>query len=33
MQFQLRTYNDNGTARVVNTLTEQILTETALLTL
>ena len=29
---QLRTYNDNRTCRVVNTLTEKVLTETSLLT-
>ena len=31
--LQLRTYDDNRTSRVVNTLTEQVLTEAALLTL
>ncbi len=31
MQFQLRTYNDNGTTGVVHTFTEKVLTETALL--
>ena len=33
MELQLRAYNDNGTSRVVNTLTQQVLTETSLLTL
>ena len=31
--LQLRTYDDYGTCRVVNTLTEEVLTETTLLTL
>ena len=31
--LQLRTYNDYRTSRVVNTLTQQVLTETSLLTL
>ena len=31
--LQLRTYNDYRTCRVVNTLTQQVLTETTLLTL
>ena len=31
--IELRTYDDNRTTRVVNTLTEQVLTETSLLTL
>ena len=30
--FQFRTYNDYGTCRVVDTLTQQVLTETSLLT-
>ena len=30
--FQFRTYNDNGTGGIVHTLTEEVLTETALLT-
>ena len=30
--FKLRTYNDNRTSRIVNTLTEKVLTETSLLT-
>ena len=30
--LQLRTYNDYRTCRVVNTLTEEVLTETSLLT-
>ena len=33
MELELRTDNDNGTAGVVDTFTEQILTETSLLTL
>ena len=32
MEFQFRAYDDNGTAGVVNTLTQEVLTETALLT-
>ena len=32
IHFQLRAYYDNGTAGVVNTFTEQVLTETSLLT-
>ena len=32
VHFQLRSYNDNRTAGIVNTLAEQVLTETALLT-
>ena len=31
VHFQLRANNDNGTAGIVNTLTEQVLTEAALL--
>ena len=31
--LQLRTYNNNRTSRIVNTLTEKVLTETTLLTL
>ena len=31
--LQLRTYNDNRTCRIVDTLTEKVLTETSLLTL
>src|SRR5699024_4675548 len=33
IHLQFGAYNDNGTARVVNTLAQQVLTETALLTL
>ena len=33
VEFQLRTNHDHGTTGVVNTLTEQVLTETTLLTL
>ena len=33
MHFKLRAYNDNGTAGIVYTLTEKVLTETTLLTL
>ena len=33
MQFQIRTYDDDRTCRVVHTLTEQVLTETSLLAL
>ena len=32
MEFQFRAYDDNGTAGVVNALTQEVLTETALLT-
>ena len=32
MHFKLRAYNDNGTAGIVYTLTEKVLTETTLLT-
>ena len=32
VHLQFRSYNDNGTAGIVNTLTEKVLTETALLT-
>ena len=33
IHFQVGSYNDNGTSGVVNTLTEQVLTETSLLAL
>ena len=33
IHFQFRTYNDNGTSGVVNTLAQQVLTETSLLAL
>ena len=32
INLQLRTYDDNGTSGIVNTLTQQVLTETSLLT-
>ena len=33
MHLKLRSYDDNGTSGVVYTLTEEVLSETALLTL